>query len=130
MLIGQKIHMSFKPLASSQFVAQHCKYMTKLFLHNQFVSSIFIHLRFIHLQTFKCTMWYIKTTLNMGIKWQHQNNGNILYEFFDVDWVGDKDTWWSTSSYCFMLIGGIVTWVNKKKPQLFYPGIIWIHVYI
>jgi hypothetical protein len=27
----------------------------------------------------------------MGIKYQHQNNGNILYDFFDVDWVHMHD---------------------------------------
>jgi hypothetical protein len=51
----------------------------------------------------------------MGIKYQHQNNNIILYKSFDVDWVADKDTWQSTASYCFMIIGGIVTWVNKKQ---------------
>jgi hypothetical protein len=54
----------------------------------------------------------------MGIKNQHQNNGNILHDFFNVDWVGDKDTWRSISSYWFMLIGGVVTWVNKKQTSI------------
>jgi len=59
----------------------------------------------------------------MGIKYQHQNNGNILYNFFDVDWVGDKDTWRSTSNYCFMLIGGVVIWVNKKQTLIVLSSI-------
>jgi hypothetical protein len=55
--------------------------------------------RFTHWQTLKCTMWYIEANLNMGLKYQHKKNGNLLYNFFDANWANDKDTWWSTSSY-------------------------------
>jgi hypothetical protein len=51
----------------------------------------------------------------MGIKYQHQDYRNILYDFSNMDWANDKDTRQSTSSYCFMLVGGVVTWVSKKQ---------------
>jgi hypothetical protein len=60
------------------------------------------------------TLHYIKSIANLGIKYQHQANGNIFYGFFDADWVDDQNTRRSTSNYCFFLMGGIVTWSSKK----------------
>jgi hypothetical protein len=51
----------------------------------------------------------------MGIKYQHQDKGNLLYNFSDMDWVNDKNTRQSISGYYFMLANGVVTWVNQKK---------------
>jgi hypothetical protein len=67
-----------------------------------------------HWQGIKRTLHYIKSIANLGIKYQHKANGNIIYGFFYVDWVNDQDMKRSTSNYCFFLAGGIVTWSRKK----------------
>jgi len=35
-----------------------------------------------------------------------------------MDWANDKDTRQSTSSYYFILVGGVVTWVSKKQTSV------------
>ncbi len=48
----------------------------------------------------------------MSIRYQHQNNGNILCGFFNVDWVANKDT---LLSNLFMLVNDVVIWARKKQ---------------
>ncbi len=60
----------------------------------------------------------------MGIKYQHQDKRNILYNFSNVDWVNDKNTRQSILGYYFMLANGVVTWVNKKKNSIILSNTI------
>jgi hypothetical protein len=62
-----------------------------------------------HIQTLKRVLWYIKGTLTLGIKYQQSPNGDILHGFCDANWVGDKDTCRSTSSYYFLLASGVIS---------------------
>lgn len=71
-----------------------------------------------HIQTLKRTMRYIKGTLSLGIKYQQSTNGNILHGYSDADWAGDKDTRRSTSGYCFILAGGVISWSSKKQQSV------------
>ena len=71
-----------------------------------------------HVQTLKRTMRYIKGTLSFGIKYQKLPNEDILYGFSDADWAGDKDTRRSTSGYCFLLAGGVISWGSKKQQSV------------
>jgi len=56
-----------------------------------------------HWQGIKRSLHYIKGTTNLGIKYQHQANGNILYGFFHADWASDQNTKQSTSKLLFSL---------------------------
>jgi hypothetical protein len=56
-----------------------------------------------HWQGIKRSLHYIKGTVNLGIKYQHQANGNILYGFSRVDWASDQNTKRSTSRLLFFL---------------------------
>jgi hypothetical protein len=60
----------------------------------------------------KCITKYIKITLNISIRYQHQNNSNILCGSFNVDWVANKDTQLSS---LFMLLDDVVIWARKKQ---------------
>uniref|UniRef100_A0A7I4E253 Reverse transcriptase Ty1/copia-type domain-containing protein n=1 Tax=Physcomitrium patens TaxID=3218 RepID=A0A7I4E253_PHYPA len=40
-----------------------------------------------HIQTLKRTMRYIKGTLNIGIKYEHLSQGDILHGYSDVNWA-------------------------------------------
>ncbi len=60
-------------------------------------------------------LWYIIGIINTCIQYQHHDDGHILHEFLDVDWAGDKNTQISTSSYCFLLAGGVVSRQVKKN---------------
>jgi len=69
-----------------------------------------------HWQGIKCTLCYIKGIVNLSIKYQHQINGNIFYAFSNVDWARDQNMRRSTSSYCFLLASGVVTWLARNIP--------------
>ena len=66
-------------------------------------------------------MRYIKGTLILGINYQKFPQRDILDGLSDADSLGDKDTRRSTSGYCFILVGGIVSWGRKKNNQLHSP---------
>lgn len=71
-----------------------------------------------HQQALKRTLRYIKGTLSLGIKYQSIPDGGILHGFSDADWAGDKDTRRSTSGYCFLLAGGVISWGSKKQQSV------------
>jgi hypothetical protein len=71
-----------------------------------------------HIQTLKRTLRYIKETFLFGIKYQKQDNGEILHGFSGADWAGDKDTRRSTFGYCFLLVGGVISWGSKKQQSI------------
>ena len=58
---------------------------------------------------------YINGICSFGIKYCKKPNGNILIGYSDADWAGDKDTRQSTSGYCFLLAGAVVSWASKKQ---------------
>lgn len=45
-------------------------------------------------------------------------DNNILYGYFNAAWTRDNDTRISTSGYCFVLAGGVVSWANKKQHSM------------
>ena len=63
-------------------------------------------------------MHYIKRTLVFGIKYQQSPNEQILHGFSDADWAGNKDTRRSTSGYCFLLAGRVISWSSKKQQSV------------
>ena len=79
-----------------------------------------------HLSNFDSTHWksvkrvlrFINGTCSFGIKYCKKPNGNILVGYSDADWAGDKDTRRSTSGYCFLLAGAVVSWASKKQTSV------------
>ncbi|XP_048229093.1 secreted RxLR effector protein 161-like [Ricinus communis] len=67
----------------------------------------------LHLQPAKRIMRYIKGTLDYGIMYKGTTSGLIGYT--DNDYAGNLDDRRSTSGYVFMLGGGIVSWLSKKR---------------
>jgi hypothetical protein len=80
----------------------------------QYMSNIGIS----HWQGIKQVLWYIKGTINTCIQYQRHDDGHILHEFSNADWVGDKDTQKSTSSIVFCLWVELSHGQVKNKPQL------------
>lgn len=63
----------------------------------------------LHIQTLKRTLKYIKGSLPYGICYKKSPQGDVLHRYSNTDWVGCKDTRRSTSSYCFLLAGGVIS---------------------
>ncbi len=78
-----------------------------------------------HQQGIKHTLRYIKDIVNLGIKYQHQANGNIFYGFSDADQAADQDTRRSTSGYYFLLVGGVITWSSKDQASVALSNTNW-----
>jgi hypothetical protein len=72
----------------------------------------------IHWQAMKRVMRYIKGTVTQSLAYKHSSKGHIFYGYSDIDWAGDQDTRRSTSGYCFLLIGAIITWTSKKQTSV------------
>ena len=71
-----------------------------------------------HIYTLKRTLRYIKGTLSFGIRYQKSPQGDVLHGYSDADWAGCKDTRRSTSGYCFLLAGGVISWGSKKQQSV------------
>ena len=67
----------------------------------------------VHLKATKRVVWYIKGTIDCGVKFQ-----KILYMklfgYSNSDWGGSLDDMESTSGYCFSLGSGSFSWCLKK----------------
>ena len=62
----------------------------------------------------KCLLRYLVGTINDDLQIFHDSSLS-LYAFSDVDWVGDKDTFSSTSAYVVYLGRTPVSWSSKKQ---------------
>ena len=68
------------------------------------------------------TLWYRYNTANLGIQYNVQNL-NIPIGYTDSDFAGDPDDRKSTSSYIFMLAGGVVSWRTQKQPLVAFSTV-------
>ena len=67
-----------------------------------------------HWSFVKHLLCYLVGTINDGLQLFHESSLS-LYAFSDVDWVGDKDTFSSTSAYVVYLSKTPVSWSSKKQ---------------
>ena len=62
----------------------------------------------------KHVLRYLKGTVDYGIKYDENYNIN-LQTYVDLDWEGSATDRKSTSSWCFNLGSGIISWFNRKQ---------------
>ena len=67
----------------------------------------------VHLKAAKRVVWYIKGTVDYGVKFQKIPNMK-LFGYSDSDWGGSLDDMKSTSRYCFSLGSGSFSRCSKK----------------
>lgn len=56
---------------------------------------------------------YLKGTIDLGIHYSKVDSELVGYS--DADWAGDRSDRRSTSGYCFVLSGGVVSWRCCKQ---------------
>ena len=59
---------------------------------------------------------YIKGTLDLEITFK--GSLRALEGYIDADWVGDCDTWRSTSRFLINLGSGAMSWSSKRQPTV------------
>lgn len=70
-----------------------------------------------HLVAAKRIMRYLKGTLDYGILFPKEDQGEIeLIGFSDADWCGDRVDRRSTTGYMFKLSNAPISWCSKKQP--------------
>ena len=67
-----------------------------------------------HWSAVKHIMRYLKGTLNLGLMFKSNNEGELV-GFSDADWAGDLNDRKSTSGYVFLVSGSSVSWRSKKQ---------------
>ncbi|KAG6489641.1 hypothetical protein ZIOFF_050917 [Zingiber officinale] len=61
----------------------------------------------LHLQAAKRVLTYLKGTVDLGVFYQNEGNGELM-AYTDSDYAGDTNDRKSTSGYVFLLSGGVV----------------------
>ncbi|XP_031262813.1 secreted RxLR effector protein 161-like [Pistacia vera] len=69
-----------------------------------------------HWSALKWVLRYINGTSHVGLEYCKRYNSLDLVGFVDFDFVGDKDTRKSTTSYFFTLGGNCVSWKSQLQP--------------
>ena len=69
----------------------------------------------LHLQAAKRVLRYLKGTVDLGVFYRKEGNGELM-AYTDSDYAGDVDDRKSTSGYVFLLNEGAVFWSFKKQP--------------
>ena len=103
---------------------------------SQYMSSPTIN----HWAIVKHILCYLKEALGRGILYKKHGHTRIEF-FFDADWAGFKEYRRSTSEYCVLFGGNMVSWKRKKQSVVsrssteseyramtqFVCEIMWIH---
>ncbi|XP_040989961.1 secreted RxLR effector protein 161-like [Juglans microcarpa x Juglans regia] len=69
----------------------------------------------LHLQATKRVLRYLKGTVDLGVFYRKEGNGELM-AYTDSNYAGDVDDRKITSSYVFLLNEGAVSWSSKKQP--------------
>ncbi|XP_031279307.1 secreted RxLR effector protein 161-like [Pistacia vera] len=69
-----------------------------------------------HWSALKWVLRYINGTSHIGLEYCKRYNSLDLVGFVDSDFVGDKDTRKSTTTYVFTLGGNCVSWKSQLQP--------------
>ncbi|WJZ87437.1 hypothetical protein VitviT2T_006816 [Vitis vinifera] len=70
-----------------------------------------------HLQAAKRVLKYLKGTVDLGVFYQKEGNGELM-AYIDSDYTRDLDDRKSTFGYVFLLSEGAVAWSSKKQPMV------------
>ncbi|XP_058106925.1 secreted RxLR effector protein 161-like [Magnolia sinica] len=68
----------------------------------------------LHLQAAKRVLRYLKGTVDLGIFYQKEGNGELM-AYTDSDYAGDINNKKSTLGYVFLLSEGAVSWSSKNS---------------
>lgn len=69
----------------------------------------------VHMNAVKRILRYIKGTLQYGLIYSKEKEGNVLIGYSDSDLGGDLDDGKSTGGVVFYLDESIITWVSQKQ---------------
>ncbi|KAH9288873.1 hypothetical protein KI387_032990 [Taxus chinensis] len=78
------------------------------------ISRFMASLTELHLQAAKRVLRYLKGTVDLGVFYRKEGNGELM-AYTDNDYAGDVDDGKSTSGYVFLLSEGVVSWSSKKQ---------------
>jgi hypothetical protein len=67
-----------------------------------------------HLTTMKCTLRYLRGTLDYGLLLRRSASSELTV-YTDADWAGCPDTRWSTSGYAVFLGTNLISWSLKRQ---------------
>ena len=74
-----------------------------------------------HWEAVKRIMRHLKGTLNLGIVYEKEPDGNVK-GFCDADWAGSVDDRQSTTGYIFIYQNAAISWATRKqKPWHCHP---------
>lgn len=65
----------------------------------------------------KTILQYLKGSNKQRITYSGQNK-QLVEEYSNSDWAGDKKSWKSTFGFIFMLNGHLLNWCSKKQPTV------------
>ena len=69
-----------------------------------------------HLSAVKRIFRYLQGTLADGIHIRPATSLSLIVAYLDTDWVGWKDTCWSTTGYAVFFGPNLIAWHSKKQP--------------
>ena len=110
---GSKVNATmYKQLVGSlmYLTATRPELMYMVSLINRFMASP----TELHLQAAKRVLRYLKGTVDLGVFYRNEGNGELM-AYTDSDYAGDVDDKKSTSGYVFLLNEGAVSWSFKKQ---------------
>lgn len=71
-----------------------------------------------HFQQAKRILRYVKSTINMKLVYNRNENADPLVGYADADWASDKNDRKSISGFVFKVFGNTVSWSSKKQASV------------
>ena len=71
----------------------------------------------VHWTVAKHILRYIRGTMEYGLVYEHRGSVQLA-SFTDVDWAGCVEDQKSTSSCCFSIGSGVVSWFSRKQKSV------------
>jgi hypothetical protein len=68
----------------------------------------------LHLQTVKCILKYLKSTISYGLLLR-RSSSHTLQAYSDSDWAGCPDDRKSTGGFCVFLGPNLISWSSRKQ---------------